>query len=464
MLGAIENIIKFFNKILKRNNTPMIANVTKQNYDKYCKTYDTLSKISSVLDGIDVYFIGGISAALQTNQDLYRQNNDIDIMCKEGDLFRIIEILQKIGYSVEDRRGIKTRNRIDLQGNFQTKDHELNANIRNRNMLNVGIFTYQVKDNKVITRVDAFEEKEGRVIGTEKVMHKELFDLMYDSEIIDYKGIKLKTLSKEYSYMNKSRGTREKDKLDAKVLESTIDDKSKTKIAKIKELEAKIRSYRIFYNKDGEIESKTKLHTLEEKVNFYLDSLFMKDITKTPEEIVADVLQSDRYNVILDSYPGIDSPIEAWKEKVKNYTYQDKIELLTKNYSRRLKGLSRETVDSALGFLQGGHTNRGENYNDSELSNEEKEVFMLMREYEQAIKKIFADNNIDTTNITKVVEEVTKLLYSYTILRNVQSQNVGVKDNAREDAIEKNSDMNVKNTNRETQTKGTTLLDNEMVD
>ena len=139
MLGLKENIIKFFNIILRRNTTPMITNVTKQNYDEYSKTYNTLSKIFSKLDGANAYLMGGISAAIQTNQDLYRQNNDIDIMCNEGELSRLVEILQKIGYSVDDRRGIKTRNVVDSQGHFQAIDHELNAYTKNKNMLGVGI-------------------------------------------------------------------------------------------------------------------------------------------------------------------------------------------------------------------------------------------------------------------------------------------------------------------------------------
>ena len=92
MLGFRENIIKFFNIILRRNTTPMIANVTKQNYDEYSKTYDTLFQIFSKLDGANAYLIGGISAAIQTNQDLYRQNSDIDIMCNEEELSRFVQI------------------------------------------------------------------------------------------------------------------------------------------------------------------------------------------------------------------------------------------------------------------------------------------------------------------------------------------------------------------------------------
>ena len=405
MLGLKENIIKFFNIILRRNTTPMITNVTKQNYDEYSKTYNTLSKIFSKLDGANAYLMGGISAAIQTNQDLYRQNNDIDIMCNEGELSRLVEILQKIGYSVDDRRGIKTRNVVDSQGHFQAIDHELNAYTKNKNMLGVGIFTYQVKGVEVVTHSYAFEEKEGRIVGTEKVIPKELFDLMYDDRIIDYKGMKLKTQSKEYIYMTKSRGYREKDKIDASIIESTLDDKSKAKIYRIKELETKTRTYRLLYGKDGKVESRTKLPTLEEKVNAYLDSLFMKDTTKTSEQIISDVFQSDEYHRIVDSHPEVDSLIESWKERAKNYTYKEKVELLTHSYSKRLKDFSKESIDNALDFLHRRQINHGKSDSDIELSDEAKEIFKLMQEYGQSIKIIFVDNNINLTHITSIAPE-----------------------------------------------------------
>ena len=336
MLKIRENVIKLFNRIFRRNTTLMIANITKQNYGKYHRTYDTLLKIFDKLEGIDAYLIGGISAAIQTNQDLYRQNDDIDIMCKKRDLSRLIEKLQKIGYSIDDRRGIKTRNRTDLNGHFQAIDHEINANTTNNNMLSIGIFTYEVKGNEVITCSYAFEEKEGRIVGREKVMPRELFDLMYDNKTVEYKGMKLKTQSKEYIYMTKSKGTREKDKLDASVIEPILNDKSKLKIARIKELEAKTKIYKLLYGKDGKVESRDKIFTLEEKVHAYLDSLFMNSSTKSPEQIIKDVLQSDEYNNIIINHPEIDSLIESWKEKAKKDT-DEKID------DRSIRNINQET-------------------------------------------------------------------------------------------------------------------------
>ena len=400
-----DSIIRIFNQIFRRNDTPMITSVTKQNYDKYHKTYDTLSKIFSKTDGIDLFLIGGISAAIQTNRDLYRQNEDIDIMCPEELLPFLIKSLQKAGYSVDDRRGIRTRNTVDIDGKYHAMDHELNADTRSQNLLGIGIFTYSVKGNEVITHSYSYHEKEGRVIGIEKVMPKELFYLMYDDNVINYKGIKLKTQSKEYIYLTKSRGTREKDKLDASVIEPTLDDESKEKIARIRELESKVKQYRLSFDKDGKIESRDRIPSLEDKVNSYLDSLYMKSSTKTPEQIINDVLQSEQYGIVIIEHPEIHFLLKEWQEKTKHYTYKDKIRLITNDYSKRLQGFDKKAIDNALDFLQRRRQNQGKDNDDIELDAEAKKIFELMKEYGQSIKRIFVDNSIDITHITSIAPE-----------------------------------------------------------
>lgn len=399
------NIIRMFNQIFRRNNIPMIANVTKQNYDKYRKTYDTLSKIFSKIDGIDVYLIGGISVAIQTNRDLYRQNGDIDIMCREEYLPFLKESLQKVGYKVDDRRGIKTRNNVDNNGQFHAMDHELNADTKSKKLLGVGIFTYSVNGNEVITHSYSYHEKEGMVIEVEKVMPKELFDLMYDNNAVDYKGIKLKTQSKEYTYLTKSRNKREKDKLDASVIKPTLDDESIEKIARIRELESKVKQYKILFNKEGKIESRLRVPSLEDKVNSYLTSLYMKSSTKTPEQIINDVLQSEQYSRVIIDNPEINSLIKEWQEKTKHYTYKDRIRLITIDYSKKMQGFDRKAIDNALDFLQRRHQNQGKDNDDIELDTEAKKIFELMIEYGQSIKRIFVDNNIDITHITSIAPE-----------------------------------------------------------
>ena len=288
-----DKITRLFKQIFRKIKFPMIDTTSKQNYNKYHRTYDTLSEIFGKLENIDAYLIGGISVAIQTNQDLYRQNSDIDIMCSEEQLPSLIAYLQNSGYRVDDKRGIRTGNTVDINGQFHAIDHELNADTRRKKFLGVGIFTYSVKGNEVITHSYSYHEKEGRVIGIEKVMPKELFDLMYDSNVVDYKGIKLKTQSKEYIYLTKSKGTSENDQLDASVIEPTLDDESRKKIARIKELESKVKLYRLYFDKDGKIESREKTSSLGDKVNSYLDSLHAKSSTETLEQIINDVLQYD---------------------------------------------------------------------------------------------------------------------------------------------------------------------------
>ena len=397
-----DKIIEIFNRIFRKKNYPMIANVSKQNYDIYHKTYDTLSKIFGQIEDIDAYLIGGISAAIQTNQDLYRQNSDIDIMCREEQLTLLIEALKNSRYSIDDRRGIKTRNTVDIKGQFHAVDHELNANTKNQKLLGVGIFTYSIKENEAITHSYSYHEEEGRVIGIEKVIPKELFDLMYDCRVVDYKGIKLKTQSKEYIYLSKSREKREKDQQDVSIIEPTLDNESKEKIARIKELESKVKQYRLVLDKDGKIELKEKIPSLEDKVNSYLDSLYIKNSTKTPEQIINDVLQSEQYNRIIIEHPEINSLINEWREKNKNYTYKDKIRLITIDYSQKLKGFDRKSIDNALDFLHRRRQNHGKNNDDIELGTESSKIFELMKKYEQAIKEIFVDNDIDITHITSI--------------------------------------------------------------
>lgn len=400
-----DNIIRMFNRIFRRNNFPMLANVSKQNYDEYHTTYDTLSKIFGELDDIDAYLVGGISSAIQTNQDLYRQNSDIDIMCKEEDLPKIIKKLQEIGYSIEDKRGIKTNNTIDINGDFKVGCHDINTRINNSNLLGVGLFVYKINKDKVTTYSYAFDERIGRFVGTEKVIPKELFDMIYNNTPVDYKGIKLKTQSKEYTYMSKSRGIREKDKLDASIIEPTLDEKSMEKISKIRELEARKKEYKLVFDKDGNIESRHRVPSLEDKVNSLLTSLYISSSTKTPEQIVNDVLQSEQYSRVIIEHPEINSLINEWKEKTNHYTFRDKIRLITIDYSQKLQGFDRKAIDNALDFLQRRHQNHGKNNDDIELAPEASKIFELMTEYGQAIKRVFVDNNIDITHITSIAPE-----------------------------------------------------------
>ena len=325
-MSKIKDKLKIlFNRIFRKSSYPMLSNVSKENYDKYYRTYDTLAKIFEGLEDIDAFLVGGISAAIQTNTDLYRQNGDIDILCSEKDLPKLLQKLKEIGYRIEDKRGVKTGNVIDINGEFKVGSHDINTSIKDGNLLGIGLFVYKEKDGEIIFTSYAFDERIGKYVSRETVMSKELFDTIYSREVVDYKGIKLRTQSKEYVYMSKSKGMREKDKEDAAIIEPTLDEESMKRVEKIQLLEAKTKKYKIVFDKDGTVISREKIPSVEEKINAYLNSLLKKDSTKTPEQIVQEVLQSEGYGRHVTEHPELALLIKRWGKNQKDRRADDSI-------------------------------------------------------------------------------------------------------------------------------------------
>lgn len=282
--------------------------------EDYSSTYATIKKVYSEINknGINAYMIGGISSAIQAGIDLYRQNEDIDLMVAKEDLPQLIESLRSIGYKVEDKRGHLTDNYVDADGTFHPADHELNADINSLNMLGVGIFGFERKNGTVITNSYAYEENAQAVIGNQSVMPEELFDLMYSSEEIEYKGTPVKCQSKEFTYLSKSSGSREKDKLDASVIEQYIGEDEQKKIDRIKKLQKRIVRYRNTYDKDGNIISSEKMPSMEEKIEKYISGIVMQNEGKTVEEIKQIILSDESVQRLMESDEDIRNIMAQW--------------------------------------------------------------------------------------------------------------------------------------------------------
>lgn len=261
----------------------------------YSNTYSTIEKVYTEINknGINAYMIGGISSAIQAGIDLYRQNEDIDLMVAKEDLPQLIESLRRIGYKVEDKRGQLTENYVDAEGTFHPADHELNADINSPDMLGVGIFVFERKDGTVITNSYAYEENAQAVIGNQSVMPEELFDLMYSSEEIEYKGTPVKCQSKEFTYLSKSSGNREKDKLDASVIEQYIGEDEQKKIDRIRKLQKRIVRYRNTYDKDGNIISSEKVLGMEDKIANFIGGIVAQNAGLSNEELKEVILANE---------------------------------------------------------------------------------------------------------------------------------------------------------------------------
>ena len=141
---------------------------------------------------------------------------------------------------------------------------------------------------------------------------------------------------------------------------------------------------------------------IEDIVNEKLDTLYMKSTTKTPEEIIEDIIKSHAYSKVIVEHPETKLLLDNWKEKSKNYTYRDKIRVIGEEYSRKLQDFDKKDINNAISFLEKRYQNKGRDNDDINLSDEAKKIFDLRTEYGKEIKKIFVDNNIDLTHITSI--------------------------------------------------------------
>lgn len=282
----------------------------------YTSTYNTIKKVYNEVNMFDInaYMIGGISSAIQANIDLYRQNEDIDLMVEKKDLEKLVERLKILGYKVADKRASLTENYVDTNGVFHPIDHELNADVNNDNMLGIGIFVFERKNGTVITNSYAYDKREGCVIGTQKVMPEELFDLMYSSDRIDYKGTQVRCQSKEFTYLSKSNGSREKDKMDASVIEAYIGDEEQKRIERIKRLQKRVEQYKVVYDKDGNIISSEKLPRIEDKIAKFISEIASINVGVSNEDIKKMVLSNDLVKTIMQQDEDIKNIMLVWKE------------------------------------------------------------------------------------------------------------------------------------------------------
>ena len=165
----------------------------------------------------------------------------------------------------------------------------------------------------------------------------------------------------------------------------------------------------------------------EDEVYEKLDRLYMRSTTKTPEQIVEDILEKEEYSKILNRYPKTKFLLDKWKEKSKDYTYMHKIRLIGEDYSRKLQDFDKKDIDNAINFLKRRYQNHGRDNEDIELSDEAKKIFELKTEYGKDIKEIFVDNNIDLTHITSISPEKLEggvIRKSFGALNNYETERV----------------------------------------
>ena len=172
-------------------------------------------------------------------------------------------------------------------------------------------------------------------------------------------------------------------------------------------------------------ESIGRNNDFEDEVYEKLDRLYMRSTTKTPEQIVEDILEKEEYSKIINKYPETKLLLAKWKEKSKDYTYMDKIRLLREDYSKKLQEFDKKDIDNAINFLKRRYQNHGRDNDDIKLTDNAKKIFELKTEYGNDIKKIFVDNNIELTHITSISPEKLEggvIRKSFGVLNNYETE------------------------------------------
>lgn len=284
--------------------------------EEYKNTYNTIKKVYDEINksDINVYMIGGISAAIQANIKLYRQNSDIDLMVEKKDLDVLIQALKNIGYQVEDRRGILTTNFIDEKGTFHPIGHDLDANIKSSDMLGVGIFVFEREEGTIIRTSYTYDEREKSIIGWQRKIPEELFDLVYSNDSIEYAGTQVRCQTKEYTYFTKSNGKRDKDKLDASVIEEYIGIEEQRKVERIRTLQKRTKEYKIIYDKDGNIVSSEKQPEIEDKIGSFISQIVQTHKGISNQEIKQIVLNDEIVKSYMEKDEDVNTIMNLWKE------------------------------------------------------------------------------------------------------------------------------------------------------
>ena len=160
-----------------------------------------------------------------TNTPLFRYHGDIDFMVEEGDIEKVREILQGTDYEFFDNRMNNQKRLEDGVGHTQG-EHEVIANHKD-NEFHIGFFLFRREKDGSITKREYFmqENENGERVPMVLEMHfpKELVNLEFQEEPVDYAGTKIKICSPESTFYRKMYTRNSKDMLDIEAIKEKMD-------------------------------------------------------------------------------------------------------------------------------------------------------------------------------------------------------------------------------------------------
>lgn len=176
--------------------------------------------------GADYYLVGALSNFIATQTPLFRYHGDIDFMIEEKDIEKVREALQGTDYKFSDNR-FNNKKRLQEGVGHTQGEHEVIANHK-ENEFHLGFFLFRREQDKSITVREYFmqEENDGKKVPMvlERKYPKELVDLEYQEQEVEFAGTKFRTSTPESVYMKKIYTRHEKDLLDIEALKDKIDE------------------------------------------------------------------------------------------------------------------------------------------------------------------------------------------------------------------------------------------------
>lgn len=227
-----EDIITQIQENKSKNYTP--GNISVEENHELIN--DTVSQVCEKLNklGVDYYVVGALSTFIGTQTPLFRYHGDLDFMVAEKDIPKVQEALAGTNYDFQDDR-LDNKKRLENGVGHTQGEHEVIANHK-ENEFHLGFFLFRREQDNSMTVREYFmqENTQGEKVPMvlERHMPKELVDLEYTSETIEYAGTRFRVSTPESVYSKKMFTQHPKDLLDIQALASKIDKSKITEMEK----------------------------------------------------------------------------------------------------------------------------------------------------------------------------------------------------------------------------------------
>ena len=156
---------------------------------------------------------------------MFRYHGDIDFMVAEKDIEKVREALEGTDYDFSDDRFDNKKRFTEGVGHTQG-EHEVIANHKD-NEFHLGFFLFRREPDQTMTIREYFmqDREDGQRVPMVLERHypKELVNLEYSSEEIDFEGTRFRTSTPESVYAKKMHTRNEKDMLDIAALKDKVD-------------------------------------------------------------------------------------------------------------------------------------------------------------------------------------------------------------------------------------------------